>query len=168
VFMRTRLMMLVLLAVAACARTESPQEMAAREQSDLDSARAAINEGNQRFVRFVNANQADSLAALYTSEGRILPPDLPAAVGRDSIQARMASIAVPGARLTITNETVVVSGPLAIGRGVFSFVLPESGGRPGPTVTGKYMEHWHKIDGTWRLVESIWNNDAPAPAPPRR
>jgi hypothetical protein len=30
---------------------------------------------------------------------------------------------------------------------------------------GKYLVHWRRVDGRWLLMEDIWNDDAPPPAP---
>lgn len=167
--MRTHAMLLGAFLVAACEQRETPEQQTARTQAETDSARAAILEANARWVRWVNQNQPDSLATLYTPNGVAMPPDVPAATGGDSIVARMRGMVLPGGTLTLTNQNVTVSGPVAVTRGTFSYTAPAQGGNPAVNVRGKYMEHWHHVDGRWLIAENIWNSDAPmAPQPPAR
>jgi hypothetical protein len=35
------------------------------------------------------------------------------------------------------------------------------------TEVGKYLVHWHRVDGKWLIADDIWNLDTPpAPAGP--
>lgn len=168
--MQTRIALLAAALLSACQQRETPEQQATRAQAETDSARGAITDGNARWVRWVNQNQPDSLASLYVPNGVVMPPDLPGATGRDSIAARLRPLVIPGGTLSITSENVSVSGPIAIARGVWSYTAPAQGGNPAVNLRGKYMEHWHKVDGQWLIAENIWNTDAPAPqqAPRRR
>ena len=164
--MNVRPLMLASIVLVGCKAAETPQQMATREQAEADSARTAITEGNTRWARYANASQLDSIAGMYTPEGVMMPPDVPGATGRDSIIARLRPLVIPGGTLTITNQNVSLHGPVAVDRGVFTYAVPAQGGNPAVTVRGKYLAHWHKMDGGWRIAENIWNNDAPAPPPP--
>jgi hypothetical protein len=78
--------------LAACQKAETPEQAASRMQAEADSARPAIAAQNARWMRYADANQVDSLVALYTPDAVLLPPDMPAATGRDSMKARYAAI----------------------------------------------------------------------------
>ena len=166
--MNARSLVFAAVVLIGCTAAETPQQVAAREQADADSARAAIAAGNARWARYVNANQPDSLAALYTPEGKVMPPDVPGATGRDSITARLRPLVVPGATLTINSSNVAVHGPIAVESGTYTFAVPAQGRTPAVTVVGKYLAHYHKTDAGWLIAENIWNNDAPAPPAPAR
>ena len=165
--MQTRITLLAAVLLSACQQT--PEQQTTGTQAETDSARSAITDGNARWVRWVNQNQPDSLASLYVPNGVVMPPDLPRATGRDSIVARLRPLVIPGGTLSMTSENVSVNGPIAIASGVWSYTAPAQGGNPAVNLRGKYMEHWHNVDGQWLMAENIWNTDAPAPPPaPRR
>jgi ketosteroid isomerase-like protein len=153
-------------ALAACQKAETPEQTASRMQAETDSARTAIAAQNARFVRYVNANQADSLALLYPADGVILQPDMPAATGRDSIKARYAALFAPGGVMTLTTVALTANGPVAIERGTWTYMIPAQGKTPAMHLAGKSLVHWHKVNGQWMFAEDMWNNDAPAPAAP--
>ena len=149
----------------ACEQSEAPQQEPATTDAEIESARSAIAEANARWVRFVNENKPDSLATLYVDNGVAMPPDAPAAIGKDSIVARLRPFMVPGGTLTITSDNLSVSGPIALARGSYTYTAPAQGGNPAVNVRGKYLEHWHNVGGQWLIAENIWNSDAP-PVPP--
>jgi ketosteroid isomerase-like protein len=164
-------LVLAALCLACQAPPPSAEQQAAETQAAADSAKAAISEASARYTRYVNANQADSIGALFAADGVLMPPDAPMAAGTDSIVATLKTMTVPGGTLTLASQNVSVSGDMAVARGTFSYTAPAQGGMPALDVKGKYLEHWHRMDGQWRLVEDIWNNDAPQPAappPPKR
>jgi len=154
-------------ALAACQKAETPEQAASRMQAETDSARTAIAAQNARYVRYANANQVDSVLALYTPDAVLLPPDMPAAIGRDSMRARYAAIIAPGGIVALTPANLTVNGPIAIERGNWTYVVPAQGKTPAMHLAGKYLVHWHNVDGQWLFAEDMWNSDAPMPpAPP--
>ena len=151
---------------AACQKAESPEQAASRMQAEADSARPAIAAQNARWMRYANANQVDSLIDLYAPNAVLLPPDMPAATGRDSMRARLAATMAPGGVVTLTTASLAVNGPLAIERGNWTFAVPAQGKTPAMNLAGKYLVHWHKVNGQWLFAEDMWNNDVPM-EPPR-
>lgn len=167
--MKTRALLFATALLIGCKAAETPEQMATRQAAETDSARTAIAAGTAKWAAFATAGQPDSIAALYTTDGVMMPPDAPGATGHDSILARLRPLIIPGATLTITGQNVSVSGTLAVERGVYAYAIPAMGRTPAMNVTGKYLAHWHKMDGHWMLAENTWNTDAPAPpAPPAR
>jgi ketosteroid isomerase-like protein len=62
--------------------------------------------------------------------------------------------------LTSYYEEVIVSGNLAVGRGVAIVELEPRGGGPAETATSKYINVLKKQDdGTWITTHDIWNPD---------
>ena len=162
--MRSRVLLCATLVFAACGPAQPSEQQV---QAQADSARAAVEEGNARWMRYVNTNAPDSLGMLFTADGLVMPPNVPGATGRDSIVARLRTQVIPGGTLTITTQNVAVHGPLAVDRGTFTYTAPAQGRNPAVNMTGKYMAHWHLTGDGWRIVENIWNTDMPAPpAPP--
>ena len=165
--MRFRIPLFAAALLSACERPGTPQPQGAATEAETDSARAAIAEGNALWVRFVNENKPDSLGTMYTENGVMMAPDVPMATGKENIVAQIRPFVLPGGTLTISSENVSVSGPIAVSRGTYTYTAPAQGGNPAVNARGKFLEHWHKVDGRWLIAENIWNNDAPAPQQPR-
>ncbi|HUR91042.1 MAG TPA: nuclear transport factor 2 family protein, partial [Gemmatimonadaceae bacterium] len=135
----------------------------AATDAETDSARTAIADANALWARWVNENKPDSLVTLYTENGVLMGPDAPMATGKDSILVRIRQFVMPGGTLTITSANLSVSGPIALDRGTYTYTAPAQGGNPPVNARGKYLDHWHKVDGRWLIAENIWNSDAPPP-----
>jgi len=150
----------------ACQKAETPEQAASRMQAEGDSAKSAIAAQNVRWTRYANANQLDSILTLYAPNAVLLPPDMPAATNRDSMKARFAAIIVPGGIVTLTTASVTASGPLAIERGNWTYVVPAQGKTPAMKLAGKSLVRWQKVNGQWLLAQDMWNNDAPMAPPP--
>ncbi len=166
--MKARLGM-ALLAVgilAACKQGESPEAMQARTAAVADSAKAAINAGREAWMRFTNQNHSDSIQTLFVSGGLMMPPDAPAAMGSDSISARLRTLTIPGGTLTITSKNIEVSDPIAIDHDVYTYSAPAQGRMPAMNITGKALVHYHHVGNAWKIAEILWNSDAPVPPMP--
>jgi ketosteroid isomerase-like protein len=166
---------LPLLAAAAlavgCAATETPEQAQARMQAESDSVRRFVEDLATRFSQFVNNKQSDSIAALYAGDARIMPPNDTAVTGSAAVKAMFDMWFSQGTpTLEFTVQNVTANGPIAIERGTFRWTFAANPGAQMPSGqgTGKYLVHWHRFDGQWRIVEDIWNDDAPPPPPPRR
>ena len=156
---------IAVLALAACAKLETADQMTARMQAESDSAKIAIEAINVRYARYLNGNVPDSLAMLFTENGVMMPTGGKAVMGRDSIRAAMTAMPLPrGMTISFSTAEVSANGPIAVERGTFTFAVPAQGRTPAVTMTGKYLAHCHKVSGEWRMAADIWNDDAPAPA----
>ena len=154
---------LALAVMAACQKGETPEQREAHNQAVMDSARTAIREGSTKWMAWENGGQVDSIVTLFRGDGVLLPPDMLAATGRDSILARLHALSIPNTHLTITSQDIQVSDPLAVDRGVFAVDIPAAGRTPAMHATGKYIVHYHHGDNGWKIAAIAWNNDAPAP-----
>jgi ketosteroid isomerase-like protein len=167
--MNTRVLFFAAVFFVGCKAAETPEQMAAREAAEADSAKTAILAMDAEWSRLANAGQPDSIVPLFVPEGVMMPPDLPGAKGLDSIMVRMRQVTIPGGTLTITSQNISVHGPIAVDRGVYTYTAPAQGRNPALNLAGKYLAHLHKTDAGWRIAENIWNTDAPAPRlPPAR
>ena len=166
-----RLAPALILALAACQKPETIEQLHARMQAESDSARTAIEAANAIQGRAYDAGNVDSSIALYANDIVLMPPGMKATIGKDSVRAMMtgffASGKVSGTRFRTVS--VVANGPVAIERGTFTMTFTPNGGGAAMPSAGKYLAHWHKIDGKWMTMEAIWNDDTPPmamPAPP--
>ena len=155
--------------VAACKpAAETPEAMQTRMQAQADSARGAIASTDTRYASFVNAGQADSVAALYMEGGIAMPPHMPMATGRADIARAIGQITSAGKfDLSITGTSLMVNGPLAVERGRFRVTITPPKG-PAITDSGKYLAHMHWVNGAWMIAENVWNSDLPLPGAPAR
>lgn len=135
-------------------------------------AKQAIDAANANWPRLTAAGHADSLAQFYHPSAVLLPPNMSAVHGRDSIRAFfgvMNTMSSPPAVLTIRAESVWASGPMAVELGRWNFAWPAAAKRPPgmPAAdSGKYMVRWVNENGRWLMVQDIWNSDVALPMTP--
>ncbi len=149
----TKLPVLAALAisVAACAG-------GAASLSDADIA--AIEERVESFAAAANADDWGGVAALYTEDGVLMPPNGPAVQGRAAIEAFFAAFP-PSSGLTLNPAEIDGRGDLAFVRGTYSLTL-EIEGMERVQETGKYIDIRRKQeDGSWLIAVDIFNTDTP-------
>lgn len=151
--------------LVACQSHETPQQAQARMEKETEAFTAAAAPTAKRYASWVAAGQADSIANIFTEQGREMPPNEPAVVGRAAIKMYEArNAATMTSRLTIRGESYMASGPLGVERGSYHF---EGTARPGApkgmpasiNEDGKYLIHWHNVNGQWMMVELIFNSN---------
>jgi uncharacterized protein (TIGR02246 family) len=101
----------------------------------------------------------DRLAALYTQDAILLPPDAQMVRGRDAIREFWSGAAEALGLKSVKLETVdlqLAGQDTACEVGAAQLELAPAGGE-ATTATIKYMVAWLKIDGAWRLHRDIWN-----------
>lgn len=133
---------------------------------DLAAAEAAVRERAESFNDYLTARNDSALAALYTSDGVLLPPGMPAVSGTDAIREFWAYLWPLNATLEITPGDIEVagSGDLAVETGTWTFAATDS---VGPfRDRGKYVVMWVRADSVWHADWDIWNSDLPAPERP--
>ncbi len=122
-------------------------------------AKQAIDAANANWPRLTAAGHADSLAQYYQANAVILPPNMPAVHGRDSIRGFFA----------VLNTMSSPSGPHALELGRWHFAWPAAAKRPpgAPAVdSGKYIVRWVKDSTRWLMAQDIWNSDVALPMTP--
>ena len=132
----------------------------------LDTSAAdsrAIEAASAQWVDAFNQGDTAALAALYTEEAKLLPPNSQMIVGREGIQAFFqASFDAGEAKVQLTVIELSVSGDIAHVVGKYTFTLqPEDG--EAISDNGKYVEIWKRENGTWIMDKDIWNSSVPRP-----
>ncbi len=156
-----------LLLLSACQAGEKPANDAAGVNSttaaDTGADEQAIRGQVDRWHQLMKAKDAAGIAALYTEDGAVMPPNAPIGKGRAAIQQTWASMMrTPGFGLTFVPEQIVVSssGDMALDRGTYSLTIAPDG--TTQTDTGKYVVVWRKVGGEWKAAADIFNGDMPA------
>jgi ketosteroid isomerase-like protein len=157
------ILVLSLGAAAGCQpKAESAEQAQARMDSETAAVRTVIDSVTRDFATHFNQGHGDIVASYYGEQAHLMPPNLPVAVGREAIKAAFAPFFTMKPDLKLTPDAVVANGPLAIERGTYSLTYTPPGATAPVTDTGKYLVHWHLLDGKWMLVDDIWNSDLPA------
>jgi uncharacterized protein (TIGR02246 family) len=129
-------------------------------ESTAQQIRDAIESADEMFMETSRKGDAAGLAALYTEEGQLMPPNAGFQIGRQAIQAFWQAVVDAGikeARLEI--REVEVHGDTVIEVG--EYTLHGEGGTE--LDAGKYIVIWKRKDGRWKLHRDIFNSNLTAP-----
>jgi ketosteroid isomerase-like protein len=105
----------------------------------------------------MNAKDIDALAALYTDDARMMPPNAVMTVGTDGVRAAFGGMIDAGVGVDLTSIDAGVSGNMGHHIGTFAITVG------GEVVdVGKFIETWERgDDGAWRISNDIYNSDNP-------
>jgi ketosteroid isomerase-like protein len=147
--MRTRIstpVAAVLLLLAGCAPAV-----------DIEQERAALANTDREWSQ--TTNDLDKFVSFYAADASFYPAGSPILKGQAAIRDYLGQLmAIPGFALKVatTNVHVSAAGDLGYITGTYEVTLP-TGGEKGKSITV-----WRKQpDGAWRVVEDIFNADAP-------
>ncbi len=125
------------------------------------TARDSIEATIKTLLESLSGGDAAGVAAHYTEDAVLLPPQAARIDGREGIQGFWQALMDAGVRdVALTTQEVDDFGDVANEVGAISATAPsEDGGRV--QLAGKYVVVWKRGgDGTWRLHRDIWNFDA--------
>lgn len=120
----------------------------------------AIVEMEKGFVATFMKGDAAGLAALYTEDGQVLPPNSDFVNGREAIQGMWQSFMEMGIK-GLKLETVEVEGCENMASEVGKYTLE---GEDGQVLDqGKYIVIWKKEGDKWMMHRDIFNTSMAAP-----
>ena len=164
--MRNPMIIGAAVALVACQKpAETPEQAQAQLASESAAAKKAIDSLNLRFIELLKAGNGDSVALAYAEDGVAMPPNAPAARGRDAIKAFWSATFPLHPGGSVRSEVVTAQGDHAIERGAYTLTLAPPGAKDPVTDNGKYVVHWRRVNGKWLIVDDIWNSDQPVMPP---
>jgi ketosteroid isomerase-like protein len=117
------------------------------------------------WVRAALARDFEALAALWTDDVVLLPPDAPMVLGKQASRAWFEAFPVLTGFIARV-EHAEGRSELAWARGTFDF---ETQDMPGMRFVGKWSATYRRRgDGRWLVSSDTWNLDAPVGGPPAR
>ena len=137
----------------------------AQNASNQEEIRAAIEAANGKWMQAAAAKDAAGVAAMYTKDGWVLPPNASPRKGLIAIEkfwqgelAGVSEVILQVVQLEAVNQdTAWEVGKFQV-KGTGGAVLDD----------GSYMVIWKKVGEAWKLHRDIWNSDRPSSKPARQ
>ena len=129
------------------------------------TAQSGIEAANKGVMDSFKNKDAAGVAAHYTENGAMLPPNQERIEGRENIQKLWQSWLDAGVTdLTLKALEVEEGGDMAVEEGAYSIKAPGADGKTMEEI-GQYIVVWKKgADGKWQLHRDIWNANQAATA----
>lgn len=123
--------------------------------------RSTIAAANERLMAAFRRGDAAGVAAVYTEDGQVLPPNSDVIAGRQEIQ-KFWQDAMKMGITALQLETVEAEGSADSANEVGRYTLQGAGGQA--IDEGKYIVIWKQEVGQLKVYRDIWNSDRPASA----
>lgn len=130
-------------------------------QAPMATDPSVLSSKTEAWEAAFNAKDIDALVALYTSDGRILPPNAEMASGGDAVRTIFGGMIDAGMSGELASIEAMVSGDVGYDVGTYTLRVD------GEVIdTGKFVETFVRgDDGEWRMSNDIFNSDNPPAAP---
>jgi len=130
------------------------------------SDKALINELLGEYIAAIKAGDIDRWMAVWSPEGKQMPPGALARVGLEEIrQGNSPMFDLFDTEMTVYPDEMRVLGDHAYGHGNYDYTMtPKEGGR---TIngSGKFLSIFKKqTDGSWQFACDCFNDNAPSGA----
>lgn len=122
--------------------------------------RDVIAAANEKFMEAFKKGDTAGLAALYTRDAQVLPPNSDFVTGREAIQGfwqAVQGMGIKGAKMEIIEVEDCGDTAFEVSR----FTLYSADGQE--LDKGKYIVIWKQEAGEWKLHRDIFNSSMPAP-----
>lgn len=130
---------------------------APREEDNL-KVRNEIASANENFMTAFSQGDAAALAALYTENGQVLPPNSEFVTGKEAIQTFWQTLIDMGIK-EVNLEIIEVDGHGNTAIEISKYTLKGEGGQV--LDKGKLIVIWKKENGQWKIHRDIFNSSMP-------
>jgi uncharacterized protein (TIGR02246 family) len=124
-----------------------------------DADRKGIQDVTDRWLKAMLNNDSVGVAAQYTEDAMLLPPNASAVKGRAAIEHFLGQFP----KITSFKAPLVEMdghGDLAYVRGTYEITVMPPGAKTPAKETGKFIEIRRKgADGSWLIQRDAWNPD---------
>ena len=129
------------------------------QTSKTDPARASLEKQGAVFAEAFNRGDIAAVAAMYSEDAMILPPDGETVQGRPAIEALWKGTLDSGVKsIAFTVLDVHSSGDFAVEVGKADLKI-QPANQPESSQTVKYVVVWKREKGgVWKLFRDIWNS----------
>ncbi|MCX6225541.1 MAG: nuclear transport factor 2 family protein [Bacteroidia bacterium] len=134
---------------------------------DVRAEADAIRNLEDQWAVAIRSKDVDKIVSYYAPDAVSMPADKPILSGtqaiRKSQEAEFADTTSDYKTYSSKVDAVEVSasGDLAVARG--SDRISQKTAAGPVEEAGKWMDVWKKLDGTWKVIASTWNNNQPQP-----
>jgi len=126
-----------------------------------EEVRKAIEKANLKFGEGVRQGDAVAVAALYTDDAILLPPNSEMIRGRQGIEKFWRAAIQMGVKdAVLTTMELSGSGDIIHEIGNYTLKIHPEGQQPIED-KGKYIVIWKHTASGWKLHRDIWNSNMP-------
>jgi uncharacterized protein (TIGR02246 family) len=123
-----------------------------------DGVRSAIEAANAQFSAAAAKGDGATLAALYSTDGQVMPAGSDPIRGTDAIQ-KFWQGALDSGVAAVGLKTIDVFGHGPTATEVGEYELRDKAGKI--LDHGKYIVVWRHSDGTWKLLRDMFSTNVP-------
>lgn len=126
----------------------------------------ALAKWSKDIAAAYSGKDAAKVAAFYTEDAVLMPPNEPSVRGRAAIQAWIQKMYDQGTvTLALTPMESSISGNIGYQAETYVFTMKPTSS-PAMTDKGKSLVVFKQVGGKWLMAYDIFNSDMPPPPPP--
>jgi uncharacterized protein (TIGR02246 family) len=125
----------------------------------VEEVRKAIEKANLKWCEGLRQSDAAAMAALYTEDAAVLPPNSEMIRGRQGIEKFWGAAIQMGVKdAVLTTMELSGSGDIIHEIGNYALQIHPKGQKPIED-KGKYIVIWKHTASGWKLHRDIWNTN---------
>lgn len=140
---------------------QQSEEIASKPKAEVQADIEAIKDIITGLEAAVNAGDVDKIMSSYAKDAIRIPPNEPAAIGKEAIQSRnRQELDEITAQDVYTIKDIKVSGDLAIAHYKWSSTITFKGSNKKVYPHGNYIVGLERqSDGLWKRIYNIWSDE---------
>ncbi len=125
---------------------------------DLASAKSTIESQNAKFMDAFKKGDSAAVAASYTSDGVLLPPNSETVQGAGIVSLWGSFMGMGVKEVKLSVDDVAGNAEILSETGRYEIFGAEN----KMLDKGKYIVVWKPVNGEWKMYRDIWNSSMPA------